>query len=97
MPRIHGKDKTAVNHRQGTTAAQRRALKPTAEPGIGESGCYTGPSTVCLTIFDHRADSTLAGCDIKRAELSALRRKANAAGKPVGYLLRRAVEGMVAA
>jgi len=95
--RVRSNGATNHNPTQQKTAAQRRELKPLAEPGIDGSGFYTGHEPICLTMFDHRDDSTLAGCDITPAEFSALRHKANAAGKPVGYLLRQAVEIMVAA
>jgi len=89
----------ATNHSPAPhkAAALRRELKPPAEPGIDECGGYTGREPICLTIFDHRAEGDLAGCDITPAQLAALQRKAKAAGKPVGYLLSRAVEAMVAA
>lgn len=73
----------------------QRELKPPAEPGI-DRGSYNSSEPVCLILFDHRADATLAGCGITPAQVSALQRKAKAAGKPIGYLLSRAVDTMVA-
>jgi len=87
---------TIRNPGQQKTAAQRREVKPLAEPGINESGSYTGREPICLTIFDHRTESDLAGCDITPAQLSALQRRAKVIGEPVGYLLGRAVQALVA-
>jgi hypothetical protein len=88
-----------VRPNRATSAAPAQvkisAANPVAEPGI-EDGSYTGFQPVCLTIFDHRRDADLAGCDITPAKFEAIKRRAKADGVPISALFQQAVDALAA-
>jgi len=77
-------------------STQAKTATPLPEPGI-DTGSYQGQTSICMCIFDYKADGMLAGCDITSDQWSKIASEAKARGIAVGTLLASVVENLTSA
>ena len=91
----HLKSGKSSRSSQEKTSHNKPAAVALPEPGI-KDGLFGGNQPVCLLLYDHRKDGTIAGADTTPAQIRALKQTALDSGKSISELLQAGVNHVIA-